>query len=72
MVRMTNCPICNEPVVKMKMRTDHATQQMGIPAICKGQQGQAEIAAIVMERHAHEDAQRRWDPATGRIDFAKP
>ena len=71
LVRMVNCPSCNEPTLRMQLRSDHCTPQMGIPALCRQQRGQGVSTMIVMERTAHEDVEKRWDPATGRVDFEK-
>jgi hypothetical protein len=67
MVRMVNCPVCNEPTTKFKLRTDHTSQGFGIAAICRGQAGAAETNVIDMERHAVEDCIERWDAETGRM-----
>src|SRR6266550_8615979 len=61
MVRMINCPVCNEPTQKFTMRTDHTSQGFGIAATCRGQQGAAESNVIEMTRNAVADTIARWD-----------
>ncbi len=67
MVRMVNCPVCNEPVEKFTLRTDHTNQGFGIAAICRGQQGAAESNVIEMKRNAAADVIEKWDETTGRM-----
>jgi len=67
MVRMINCPVCNEPTKKFRMRTDHASTGFGIAALCRGHVGQAESNQIEMERKHTEQVMENWDEVTGRM-----
>lgn len=67
MVRMVNCPVCNEPTKRFVLRTDHTNQGWGVAAICRGQQGAAETNVIELERHASEEVAEKWDETTGRM-----
>ena|SRR2546427_38468 len=67
MVRMINCPICNEPTKVFRLRTDHTGQAMGIAAACRGQKGMAESNLIEMTRNAAEQTIANWDPESGRM-----
>lgn len=67
MVRMTNCPVCNEPTSKFALRTDHTNQGFGIAALCRGQQGVAESNLIEMNRNAAAEVIEKWDETTGRM-----
>lgn len=67
MVRMINCPVCNEPTKTFKLRTDHTSQGFGIAALCRGQAGPAESNVIEMTRHAVADCIEKWDAETGRM-----
>jgi len=67
LVRMINCPVCNEPTRVFRMRTDHTNQGFGIAALCRGQKGPAESSLIEMERHATEEVMKNWDEKTGRM-----
>ena len=71
-VRMLNCPVCNDPVKKFKMRTDHTLPQFGVAAVCKGQGGQAEVNIVEMLREHASDCMKKWDPETGRMNFGIP
>jgi hypothetical protein len=67
MVRMINCPVCNEPTEKFTMRTDHTNQGLGIAALCRGQQGAAESNVIEMKRNAVAEVIEKWDAESGRM-----
>lgn len=67
LVRMSNCPVCNEPTKMFRMRTDHTQQGFGIAALCRGQRGPAESNLIEMTRQAAEEVVEKWDEKTGRM-----
>lgn len=67
LVRMINCPVCNEPTEKFFLRTDHTGQGFGIAALCRGQKGPAESNLIEMTRHAHKEVMEVWNEETGRM-----
>lgn len=67
MIRMVNCPVCNEPTEKFTLRTDHTSQGFGIAAICRGQQGAAESNIIEMKRNAVAEVIAKWDEISGRM-----
>src|SRR5713226_7147173 len=60
LVRMINCPICNEDVKTFRLRTDHTNQGYGIAMICRGQKGMAESNLIEMQRHHSDDCIANW------------
>lgn len=66
-VNMVNCPICNEPVDNITLRTDHTKQGMGIPAVCRQQRGLSEVVIIKLKRNHADEAVEKWDEATGRM-----
>lgn len=66
-VRMVNCPVCNEPVSKVKVRTDHMAGGMGIAAVCRGQKGLAEVNFVEMIRNAHVECMNKWNEESGRM-----
>ena len=35
-VKLTNCPICNEPVAVTTLRVEHTTLAVGFQAVCQG------------------------------------
>ena len=45
-IRFRNCPVCNEPAGRWTVRVDRTSQAMGVPAVCKGQQGTGETHMI--------------------------
>src|SRR5260370_40358008 len=67
LVRMINCPVCNEPTLKFRFRTDHTTQGFGIASLCRGQKGQAESNLIEMTRNAVAEVIEKWDETSGRM-----
>src|SRR5436190_878724 len=50
MVKMENCPFCNEPTTKVGLRTDHIPSGAGVAKRCQGQQPPGESVDVVMER----------------------
>ena len=67
LVRMINCPVCNEPTKKFKFRTDHTNQGFGVAALCRGQKGLAESNLVEMDRAAAREVMEKWDEASGRM-----
>jgi hypothetical protein len=67
LVRMVNCPVCNQETRKFRLRTDHTTQGFGIASLCRGQKGQAESNLIEMTRNHAEECMANWDETTGRM-----
>lgn len=56
---MSNCPICNEPVAKTFIRTDHLPHGGAITPICKGSESLAESTLVVLTHtHAADEAER--------------
>ena len=49
-VKMVQCPICNEPVAKFRLRTDHLPKGGVITPICKGSASQAEVGVLEIPR----------------------
>lgn len=68
-VRMQNCPVCNEPVKRIKYRQDHVGAGGGIVASCLGHQGSGEQVRIELNRHHGGEAEKYWDKVTGRMDY---
>jgi hypothetical protein len=50
MVKMENCPYCNEPVEKMTFRSDHVPPGAGVAPRCIGAKVYGETMDIVLER----------------------
>lgn len=49
-LRTVQCPICNEPIAKVRLRSDHLPKGGVITPICKGSESMAEVVKIEMER----------------------
>lgn len=61
MVKQENCPVCNEPVVKMRIRTDHTPPtQFAIPMCIPGSVSHADIAEVVLTRDSRE-TEKQYD-----------
>lgn len=55
-VKMVNCPLCNEPVSKLTLRTEHIPQGGQIQPMCAGGASLNEVDQIVLNRrHAAEE-----------------
>jgi hypothetical protein len=52
-IKMTNCPFCNEPAVRMRLRVEHVPTPV-ITAVCMGHPGSGETMEI--ELRVHEEA----------------
>ena len=50
MVKMQNCPYCNEPVARMSLRSDHLPSGQGVAKRCKGEKPAGESITIEMKR----------------------
>ena len=48
-IKMVQCPVCNEPVAKFRLRSDHLPKGGVITPICRGSASMAEVT--VMEVH---------------------
>lgn len=35
-IKLTNCPICNEPIASTRLRIEHTTASVGVIALCQG------------------------------------
>lgn len=68
MLRMIQCPICNQPTVKTYYRSDHTVQGFGIAALCRGQKTLAESTRIEMTRNHSQQCMDNWDETTGRME----
>lgn len=44
------CPICNEPVDKCVLRSDHTPRGAGVPPACTGQTGMSDCIEMVLVR----------------------
>lgn len=66
---MVNCPVCNEPVAKTEIRSDHMPQGGAITPICRGSASLADITTIVLEHtHAQRIAESYSDrPMVGKL-----
>lgn len=49
-VKMEQCPRCNEPVTKIRMRTDHIPSGHAIGNICRGGGSLGEVNFVEMTR----------------------
>src|ERR1700734_672337 len=60
-VKMQSCPVCNEPVAKMRFRTDHtAPTQYIIPLCIPGSVSPAEVSEVVLTRNS-ERVEQEYD-----------
>jgi hypothetical protein len=50
MVRMENCPFCNEPTKKISLRSDHIPRGAGVSKRCSGEKIYGESLDIQLER----------------------
>lgn len=50
-LRTVQCPICNEPIAKVRLRTDHLPKGGAVTPICKGSDSLAEVLILELERH---------------------
>lgn len=50
-IQKTNCPICNEPIVKTVLRSDFVPRGAGLAQRCKKQPVAGESMDLIMERH---------------------
>jgi hypothetical protein len=50
MVKMANCPYCNEPVEKTVLRTDFLPRGAGVAKRCLGEMVYGESMSIELER----------------------
>lgn len=49
-VKMENCPICNEPVEGLKLRSDHFPAGAPVQPLCRGGEPRYETVVIELER----------------------
>lgn len=56
-VKMQNCPVCNEPVRSFALRAEHCPQGGQITGTCQGQASLNEVDKIVLTRHHAEQEQ---------------
>ena len=67
-VKITACPVCNEPVVKMRFRADHTPPTQFILPICiPGTVSPADVTTIVLERNPQK-AEEYCDTQIARAD----
>ena len=50
-VKMVNCPVCNEPVRALRYRTDHMPHGGQLTPMCLGVASLAEVTVVELERH---------------------
>ena len=51
-IKLTNCPICNEPVVSTRLRIEHTTAAVGVQAVCQGIKTTAHTKMIELDLKA--------------------
>jgi hypothetical protein len=56
-VKKENCPFCNEPAVRMSLRTDHLPRGAGNVPRCKGVVPYGESMDITLERNDWKQAE---------------
>lgn len=49
-VKMVNCPVCNEPPSKLRLRTDHLPQNGAIMPMCRGSASLGDVGVIEINR----------------------
>ena len=68
-IRMINCPICNEPQKQVKFRVDHVVGQQNIVPACRTKDvGTASVAFVTLDIKHAENAEKYWNPETGRVE----
>lgn len=63
-LKMLNCPICNEPSSGLRLRTDHLPQGGTITPVCKGSASMAEIIEVVIEQQHSADEEKNHKERT--------
>ena len=58
MVKMQNCPFCNEPATKMSLRSDYLASAAGVPQRCKGQAPIGESMDVEFVRHGWQEIEQ--------------
>lgn len=58
-VQKTNCPVCNEPIVRTQIRSDFLPRGAGLAPRCQGTPPQGESLDIILERSGWKDAEVR-------------
>ena len=58
MVKMQNCPFCNEPATKMSLRSDYLASAAGVPQRCKGQTPIGESMDVEFVRHGWQEIEQ--------------
>src|SRR5229473_2001279 len=61
LVRMIQCPVCNEDMKKTSYRQDFTNQGFGIASLCRGQKGQAESVRIECTHNAAKECMDNWN-----------
>lgn len=55
-VKMVNCPICNEPSQLFRLRTDHLPQGGAVTPMCKGSASLGDVGVIeIVRQHAQHE-----------------
>lgn len=57
-VKLENCPICNEPLVQSSFRSDMVPRGGGLAKRCKGENPRGESVDIVLERGHWEEVEK--------------
>lgn len=61
-IKMENCPQCNQPVRKLRFRTDYTPPApCPVPICIPGSVSNAEVQEIVLERTGYLKTQQTWD-----------
>lgn len=58
-VKMENCPVCNEPVEKCKLRLDHISSGMQISKVCLGEPSPGEVGHVELTREHAKNVEER-------------
>jgi hypothetical protein len=56
-LKMVNCPVCNEPSKSLRLRADHLPHGGTVVPACKGSASLAEVLEILID-HGHAEAEQ--------------
>lgn len=60
-IKLENCPICNEPVGKTRIRVDFTSQHIMVKPICAGASSTADSHYVDIERRIYEPEVQKSD-----------
>jgi hypothetical protein len=58
-VMVQNCPVCNEPTSKLRVRTDHIPNKGGVARVCLGEPSGGDVVEVEMEREGWKETEKK-------------